>query len=42
MTDDEMQEIAERHLDGLPPRPGEEQMYEALDFVVWELHMLRK
>lgn len=41
MTDDELQEIAERHLDGQPPRPGDGQAYEALDLVVWELQMLR-
>lgn len=35
-----MDDIAERHFDGLPPRPGEEQMYAALDLVVWELQML--
>ena len=42
MTDDELQEVADRHLDGQPPRPGDEQAYAALDFVVWELELLRK
>ncbi|WP_277352057.1 hypothetical protein [Rhodococcus sp. HNM0563] len=41
MTDDELDLIAERHLDGLPPRSDEEaQVYAALDRVVEELRAL--
>lgn len=43
MTDDELDLIAERHLDGLSPRSDEEaQVYAALDRVVEELRALRQ
>ncbi len=41
MSDEKLQHIAERHLEGLPARPGEKQVYAALDLVVWELEVLR-
>ncbi|SDC57228.1 hypothetical protein [Rhodococcus tukisamuensis] len=43
MTDDELDRIAERHFEGLPPRSSKEsEMYAGLDFVVWELQMAKK
>jgi hypothetical protein len=35
-------DTALRHFDSLPPRPGEEAAYAALDLVVWELSMLQR
>ncbi|MFD4294120.1 hypothetical protein ACFWQG_12960 [Rhodococcus sp. NPDC058532] len=40
--DDDYDDTALRHADGLPPRPGEHATYAALDLVAWELEMLRE